>query len=142
MSSPVTAVGNIQNLRTIIKYSTGASFNNLPASSVFTSSVIRTDDIVSQAGLLVKVMSGSATSLGTTPFHIVGDYSGDGISGWHGLDTTSVEMEGFTGSSAVLNKWIFWNFTRTPLPPYMRILLQNQSGSALSGSIVAFGSIY
>ena len=140
--SITTPVGNASRLddKYIVLYSTGASMNNLPASSA----AIVTGSVFGPMGtyrksVCVYVASGASASLGTTTTYIYVDWSVDNVK-WHGANVSGAGTLINNSLRSDIQTMGVWNqFPIDFTMPYMRILIDNRTGSAISGSIYVIG---
>ena len=132
MSVPTTTIYQIPGNRLQTLYSSIATLNNLPSNVVVSGSIFNTSNCSSNLfTAFVYLASGSAASLGTSGSVYYIDWSPDNVI-WFGATAT-----GYTGSIATLGKWNAIQFTGSA--PFYRVLLQNLTGSSISGSVIVTG---
>ena len=126
----VTSLPNINYLQTL--YQTGSTLNNLASNVVVSGSIFNTFNCTGNTfTAYIYLASGSATSLGNSGSVYYIDWSPDNVI-WFGATAT-----GYTGSIATLGKWNAIQFTGSA--PFYRVLLQNLTGSSISGSVIVTG---
>ena len=128
--TPTITVNKI-NLMTL--YSLNSTLNNLTPYIPLSGSVFTNWNSITNAFTVhIYLASGSATSLANSGsrYHI--DWSANGTQ-WFGTGSNS----GYTGSINTLNAWSAIQVTGSA--PYWRVVLINQTGSSISGSILVLG---
>ncbi len=131
--SPTIPTTTINKTNLLNLYTLPSTLNNLPSyiplsGSVFTNWQSTTNSFT----VFIYLATGSATTLANSGsrYHI--DWSADGNT-WFGTGSNT----GYTGSITLLNIWT--GIPVTGSAPYWRVILINQTGSSISGSILAFG---
>jgi len=136
-----TPVGNAFRLddKYIVLYSTGASLNNLPKNPTIWSGAVFGPIGTYRKSVCVYLASGSATTLANSSSFVYVDWSPDNVI-WQGANVSGAGtlIDGSLRSNVTLMG--IWNqFPIDFSMPYMRILIQNRTGSAISGSIYIIG---
>ncbi len=134
--NPSTPTITSNKIRSFTVNFDAATMNNMPTDKVLSGSIVHTEGCGLYKALLIKISSGSATSLGDSGSNYYVDVSYDGTTGWHGVDNTN--LSGLTGSITALNVWNYVEISK-PLP-FIRVLLLNCTGSKISGSVAVIAS--
>ena len=141
-SSPLVFAYKLNLVPMYTSSALGVATTVFPSQAVWTSSVISIGPfgLTKTFGVFISGSSAFQNMGGNNTLNYYIDYSFDGI-GWHGYDTGSITGSmGCTGSFTMVNKWNYTYFTGSV--PYVRLLIYNTSGSAVTGSVVLFSSTF
>jgi len=130
--NPTTPTVTTTKFNLKILYNSGSSMNNLASNVLVSGSIFSTFSCETNTfTAYIYLASGSATSLANSGSIYYIDWSPNGVN-WFGAGAT-----GYTGSIAALGQFTAIQFTGSS--PYYRVLLQNITGSSISGSVIVVG---